>query len=76
MIISKVQGQSLNELGVDLREELFHMDSYVWIAQMLVLQKAYVRVQTTGAHRKYTKCCLRRSSVSNFHHTNVRHGSP
>jgi hypothetical protein len=37
--ISKAQGESLKEVGINLREECF---ANVWLAQEFDLQKAYI----------------------------------
>jgi hypothetical protein len=38
-IISKSQGESLKEVGIDLSKEYL---SCIWLAQKLVMQKAYI----------------------------------
>jgi hypothetical protein len=41
--------EGLKEVGTDLREESFHVDSYMWLAQKLVLQKALHILVPTGS---------------------------
>jgi hypothetical protein len=45
MLISKAQGLSFYELGIDLREGCF---SHMWLAQNLALQKALRILARTG----------------------------
>jgi hypothetical protein len=45
MIINKDQGQSLKEVGTDLKEECF---LHVWLFQKMVLQKGLYILVPTG----------------------------
>jgi hypothetical protein len=42
MIINKSQGQSLKEVGIDLREECFSHGHYMWHALELVPEKIHI----------------------------------
>jgi len=39
----RAQRHSLKEVGIDLSEECFHVDSHTWHAEVLVLRKFFLR---------------------------------
>jgi hypothetical protein len=53
LIICKIYRQLFKEADVGLRENVFHMGSYMGLPYTLVRQKAHTRA--TDVHRKHTK---------------------
>jgi hypothetical protein len=67
MIISKAQGQSLKAVGIDLK-----CFSHTWLAQKLVLQKAYTHVacsEVGSAEGLHTRGLLRSWFCRRLTHT-------